>query len=370
MNADWNSTQEKVFLKWVNSILRNRSKELKKLTELTSDTTNLYILLLAIITKEQEWIQQQLQVSPCKELESRLNHIQAKRKTLIFKTKILPKNTMEVIANCAAVLEYLNDEIKLVGLESSDFVVHDKTTANVVSKNLMALIWALILRYQINCMEQSATVEKSEQRLLDWCNEKLRSNNLQVKDFASDWKNPKIIEIILLNVVQNSYSLSKQKKVQIEDEIRKISTFQDKTNPSYSTKQKLMQVAKKQLELEEIDAEEIDDKYATILFCSYIRNYQLKEQRISTNNNITELEKSVAESVTVPQQNEQVQSSVSESISSNFMIQNYEITSLPTAAQIKLGHELDWEISAAEISLLLFLFVILLLLEYVTSWSR
>jgi hypothetical protein len=94
------------------------------------------------------------------------------------------KMKVQKVENLNFSLKFLRDkQIKLVNISAEDVFEQKK-------KLILGLIWTLILRFQIQQVEQEDdgknTVKKD---LLDWCNRALNPQGEHVNNFTTDWQN-------------------------------------------------------------------------------------------------------------------------------------------------------------------------------------
>lgn len=150
---DWIPLQKKVFTRWVNYQLHDKTS----LTDITKDLSNGVALV---------------------ELAKMLT-----RKDTPRTWKNQPKRAIDMVMNCDMSIEmFTKDGVKLVGISGKD--VNDNN-----EKLVLGLIWTLIMHYTIgeaafdNDKNNNSKVKNQKQLILKWANERL-ANYPNINNFA------------------------------------------------------------------------------------------------------------------------------------------------------------------------------------------
>lgn len=168
--TDWIELQKKTFTKWINQHLSQRSMEIDDLYHDLSDGVKL-INLLEIIAGEQV----------CAYIYTSISRAYNKK----------PKMRIHMLENVGQALKFMTEskKIRLVNIGSSDIVDSQE-------KIILALIWNIILHFQVQTIEIDGISGK--QGLLLWCKRSvekycfnlynIRYEDISINDFTSSWK--------------------------------------------------------------------------------------------------------------------------------------------------------------------------------------
>jgi glutaredoxin len=153
--AGWVDMQEKAFTRWCNEKLKVRGLHINNFSKDLCDGLLLCNLLEIISNKSL----------------GRIN-----------KNPVVP---MQKLENCSIALNFLKSEnIKLVNIGPEDIV-------DGRQKLLLGLIWTIILRYQIQGMNEGEGEGRAKSDLLEWIRKKIPEYNIQ--NFTKDWNDGRAI---------------------------------------------------------------------------------------------------------------------------------------------------------------------------------
>jgi len=153
--------QKKTFTRWVNTHLADRNLKIDDLAIDLADGIMLINLLEIISTKR------------------------------IKKWNKKPRMHIQKLENLNKALDFIKKE----GLTIVNIGANDIYGGNI--KIILGLIWTLILRYQINKGNDDGGADNSvKKELLKWVNKQISPYDESVKNFTSDWSNPKILNAL------------------------------------------------------------------------------------------------------------------------------------------------------------------------------
>jgi len=160
----WQDIQEKAFTRWVNHHLKDRGMHIESLKDDLQDGIKLINLVEIISGKK---------VGPYNK------H---------------PRIINQKYENTLIALDFLTKKegIKLVNISNQD-ITEGKL------KLILGLIWTLILRYQINKINDSGNNSSAKNELLEWVRKKIPEYNIQ--GFTKDWNDGRAINA-LVNAMQ------------------------------------------------------------------------------------------------------------------------------------------------------------------------